>query len=428
MPPHSLRQEREGTVKEKKFSYHYVIVIACFIMMAATVGITVNTFTIISPAMIADLGITATQVQLISLVSTFGNMGAGLFVGRIMAKFGMRKTMTVGTILMCSGFALRGASSTMLTLCASNLLCGLGMAEISTIPSGVLVNNWFSMEKKGTMSGIAFAGSVFGGIVFVQVANLLMKTYDWRVTHYVLAAICAVLMLPISMFVVRARPEDQGLCPLGSENAVGGGSCPVVTGISGKKFFKTGSFWLLAVTVFVIGFTNMGIQRNFAICLQNEHGHSEDFAAMVYSAVMFIQIFGKLILGRVYDKKGVKVGTIYNTVLAIATVAFAVVSSNPIMAVCFGVIFGLLGSMTTVTPPYLTALIVGRKQYAGIFGVVNVFFNIGVAVGPVVAARIFDATGSFNSAWIAFAVLSVIITFTTVMSTRHAAEYRSMTD
>lgn len=428
MPPHSLRQEREGTVKEKKFSYHYVIVIACFIMMAATVGITVNTFTIISPAMIADLGITATQVQLISLVSTFGNMGAGLFVGRIMAKFGMRKTMTVGTILMCSGFALRGASSTMLTLCASNLLCGLGMAEISTIPSGVLVNNWFSMEKKGTMSGIAFAGSVFGGIVFVQVANLLMKTYDWRVTHYVLAAICAVLMLPISMFVVRARPEDKGLCPLGSKNAVGGGSCPVVTGISGKKFFKTGSFWLLAVTVFVIGFTNMGIQRNFAICLQNEHGHSEDFAAMVYSAVMFIQIFGKLILGRVYDKKGVKVGTIYNTVLAIATVAFAVVSSNPIMAVCFGVIFGLLGSMTTVTPPYLTALIVGRKYYAGIFGVVNVFFNVGVAVGPVVAARIFDATGSFNSAWIAFAVLSVIITFTTVMSTRHAAEYRSMTD
>lgn len=103
-------------------------------------------------------------------------------------------------------------------------------------------------------------------------------------------------------------------------------------------------------------------------------------------------------------------------------------SSDPIMVVCFGVIFGLLGSMTTVTPPYLTALIVGRKYYAGIFGVVNVFFNVGVAVGPVVAARIFDATGSFSSAWIAFAVLSVIITFNTVMSTRHAAEYRSMTD
>lgn len=396
-------------------------------MMAATVGITVNTFTIISPAMIADLGIKATQVQLISLVSTFANMFAGLFVGKLMAKFGMKMTMTVGTILMCGGFALRGMSSTMLTLCASNFVCGLGMAEISTIPSGVLVNNWFSMEKKGTMSGIAFAGSVVGGIVFVQVANALMQAYDWRVTHYVLAAVCAVMMLPISLFVVRARPEMMGLRPLGSENSAAAAAA-AVTGISAKKFRKTASFWLLAFTVFVIGFTNMGIQRNFAICLQNEHGHSEDFAAMVYSAVMFIQIFGKLILGAVYDKKGVKIGTIYNTVLVIATVAFALASNNAPMAVGFGVVFGLLGSMTTVTPPYLTALIVGRRNYAGIFGLVNVFFNVGVAVGAVVAARVFDATGSFNGAWIAFAVLMVIAAFTTVLSTKHAKEYRSMTD
>ena len=396
-------------------------------MMAATVGITVNTFTIISPAMIADLGITATQVQLISLVSTFANMFAGLFVGKLMAKFGMKMTMTVGTILMCGGFALRGMSSTMLTLCASNFVCGLGMAEISTIPSGVLVNNWFSMEKKGTMSGIAFAGSVVGGIVFVQVANVLMQAYDWRVTHYVLAAVCAVMMLPISLFVVRARPEMIGLRPLGSENSAAAAAA-AVTGISAKKFRKTASFWLLAFTVFVIGFTNMGIQRNFAICLQNEHSHSEDFAAMVYSAVMFIQIFGKLILGAVYDKKGVKIGTIYNTVLVIATVAFALASNNAPMAVGFGVVFGFLGSMTIVTPPYLTALIVGRRNYAGIFGLVNVFFNVGVAVGAVVAARVFDATGSFNGAWIDFAVLMVIAAFTTVLSTKHAKEYRSMTD
>ena len=108
--------------------------------------------------------------------------------------------------------------------------------------------------------------------------------------------------------------------------------------------------------------------------------------------------------------------------------AFALASNNAPMAVGFGVVFGLLGSMTTVTPPYLTALIVGRRNYAGIFGLVNVFFNVGVAVGAVVAARVFDATGSFNGAWIAFAVLMVIAAFTTVLSTKHAKEYRSMTD
>ena len=414
-------------MKEKRFTYHWVIVIACFLMMAATVGITVNTFTIISPAMIEDLGITATQAQLISLVSTLANMVAGLFVGKLMARFGMRKTMTVGTILMCGGFALRGAASTMLTLCASNFVCGLGMAEISTIPSGVLVNNWFSMEKKGTMSGIAFTGSVVGGILFVQVATALMKVYDWRVTHYVLAAVCAVLMLPISMFVVRARPEEKGLCPLGSENAAGG-ACPVVTGISAKRFFRTGTFWLLAFTVFVVGFTNMGIQRNFAICLQNEHGHSEDFASMVYSLVMLVQILGKLILGRIYDKKGIKAGTVYNTVLVIATTAFAVASGNAVMAVCFGVIFGLLGSMTTVTPPYLTMLVVGRRNYSVIYGLLSLFYGVGVAVGPVVAAKVFDGSGSYAPAWIAFMVLALVMAVATVAGVRRSAEYSAAAD
>ena len=56
------------------------------------------------------------------------------------------------------------------------------------------------------------------------------------------------------------------------------------------------------------------------------------------------------------------------------------------------------------------------------------FFNIGVAVGAVVAARVFDVTGSFNGAWIALAVLMVIAAFTTVLSARRAREYRSMTE
>jgi hypothetical protein len=43
--------------KEKKFTYHWVIVIAVFLMMAATVGIVVNCFSVLAPAMIKDLGI-----------------------------------------------------------------------------------------------------------------------------------------------------------------------------------------------------------------------------------------------------------------------------------------------------------------------------------------------------------------------------------
>ncbi|HIS43824.1 MAG TPA: MFS transporter [Candidatus Scatomorpha merdigallinarum] len=416
-------------MKERKFSYHWVIVICCFIMLAASTGGTTNSSTVISPAMIEALGYSSAQVQTINMVATFGTMICGMFIGKTMSKYGIRRVMTIFAIMMTGGFALRGACTEMWQFCISSAIYGLGMGGTATVPAGILVNNWFSIETKGTMSGIAFTGSVVGGMIFTQVARALIATYDWRMTHYIIAAICAALLLPISLFVVKERPQDVGLRPYGSESAAPATAAPTVdTGISAKKFYKTGSFWLLSIAAFLIGFINMGIQRNFAICLQQEHGHSAAFAANVFSAVMAIQIVGKLLLGRIYDKKGVKFGTIYNMLLVIFTVILAVMSDNSAMAWGFGLVFGMLGSMTTVTPPYLTALIVGRRNYSQIFGIVNVFANIGVATGSVAAASVFDATGSYTGAWIGFAVLGVVCAIATVLATRHAAEYRTMMD
>lgn len=414
-------------MKEKRFTYHYVIIIACFIMMAATVGITVNTFTIISPAMIEDLGITATQAQLISLVSTLANMVAGLFVGKLMARFGMRKTMTVGTILMCGGFALRGAASTMLTLCASNFVCGLGMAEISTIPSGVLVNNWFSMEKKGTATGIAFTGSVAGGMVLVQVTQAVVDSAGWRMGYTVLGVIAAVILIPTSIFLVRETPQEKGLLPLGVKSGDKAASAPL-TGISAGKFLKTGSFWLLAASMFIIGFINMGMQNNFSIYMQDELGHSEGFSTNVFTLVMGIQIVGKVVLGAVYDKKGVKFGTAYCTVLFLLAAGCSLKAGGTGLAIAFGAFFGLVCSMTTVTPPYLTMLVVGRRNYSVIYGLLSLFYGVGVAVGPVVAAKVFDGSGSYAPAWIAFMVLALVMAVATVAGVRRSAEYSAAAD
>lgn len=413
-------------MKEKRFTYHWVIVIACFLMMAASIGIVINCFNVFTVELRAEYGWDAGDVQLIGTIVSLAALIGGAVVGKVMARATMRVAMPIYAVATAAGFFLYRFCHSLPAFYLVSLLVGLGMSGVSLIPCGALINNWFS-EKKGTATGIAFTGSVAGGMVLVQVTQAVVDSAGWRMGYTVLGVIAAVILIPTSIFLVRETPQEKGLLPLGVKSGDKAASAPL-TGISAGKFLKTGSFWLLAFTVFVVGFTNMGIQRNFAICLQNEHGHSEDFASMVYSLVMLVQILGKLILGRIYDKKGIKAGTVYNAVLVIATTAFAVASGNAVMAVCFGVIFGLLGSMTTVTPPYLTALIVGRKSYAGIFGVVNMFFNIGVAVGAVVAARVFDVTGSFNGAWIAFAVLMVIAAFTTVLSTRRAREYRSMTE
>lgn len=201
-----------------------------------------------------------------------------------------------------------------------------------------------------------------------------------------------------------------------------------LTGISAGKFLKTGSFWLLAASMFIIGFINMGMQNNFSIYMQDELGHSEGFSTNVFTLVMGIQIVGKVVLGAVYDKKGVKFGTAYCTVLFLLAAGCSLKAGGTGLAIAFGAFFGLVCSMTTVTPPYLTMLVVGRRNYSVIYGLLSLFYGVGVAVGPVVAAKVFDGSGSYAPAWIAFMVLALVMAVATVAGVRRSAEYSAAAD
>ncbi len=411
--------------KEKKLTYHWVIVLACFLLMAASIGVVVNCFNLFTVELIDEFGYNAGEVQLIGTIATLAALVGGAVVGKVMAKFRMRVAMPVYAVITAGGFFLYSMCESLTSFYVLSLVVGFGMSGVSLIPCGALINNWFT-EQKGLATGIAFTGSVAGGLILVQVTKFVIASSGWRTAYMVLGIIAAVILIPTSIFLVRESPKEKGLLPMGAKP--GAGNEEVLTGISTGKYLKTGSFWLLAVTMFIIGFINMGMQNNFSIYMTGEIGQSADFAANVFTVVMGIQIFGKIILGAVYDKKGVKFGAIYCTILFILAVVTFMRSGSTAMAILFGALFGLVCSMTTVTPPYLTALVVGRKYYSSIYGLLSLFYGVGVAIGPVVAAKVFDATGSYNPAWIAYAVLSVLLVLTTVLSVKKGEGFSQMND
>lgn len=414
-------------MQEKKFTYHWAIVIAVFLMFAASVGILVNCFSVFGPAIMKDTGFTASQVQLINLVCTFANLIGGALIGKIMAKFGMRLTLPVYTILMCAGLAMRSTSATMLSFCLWAFIAGIGLSGVSMIPGSMLINNWFT-EKKGTATGIAFTGSVAGGLIFVQISKNFIESVGWRTANIYISIIAAAILLPTVLFVVKEKPADKGLLPLGADAAELASAKAKVTGIALKPFLKTSAFWILAIASFSIGFCNLGMQNNLTICLESELGHSASFAANVFTIVMGVQIVGKILLGAIYDRKGVKFGTFYNLILYLLVVDSALMAGSVPMAIAYGALFGLLSSMTTVTPPYITALIVGRKHYSTIYGILSLFFGLGCAFGPLMAGAIFDATGSYSIAWFVFAGISVLLAVTTLLSVKKGAGYSEIND
>ena len=400
------------------------MVAAVFVMFMFTIGTVINTFSIFGPAIMEEMGLTATETQMMNLFTVAANMTGSVLLGNILKKTGVRRALPVYILIMTAGLVFRGISPGYLALCLSSFVIGAGFSGCSNVVGSVLLNNWFS-EKKGLAMGIAFTGSVVGGLVLVQLGKILIASFGWRFANLFLAGLAFVLLMPIALFVVRDRPSDIGLLPYGESITERAGQ-KNLTGISRGRYIKTLSFALMGLALFLTGFTDMGVQNNVTICLVSEHGHSQETAANVFSVIMFSQIFGKIILGWIYDKRGIFFGTVYNLVLFIGSMIMAFFAGGVWQAVLFGVLFGVFGSVVTVAPPILISKAAGQKDYAAIYGTLNPFIGIGVALGPISAAFVYDRFGSYDPAWWILMGLAVIMSLVTILAVTKAKGYAGM--
>lgn len=415
-------------MKAKRFTYHWAIVIACFILMASSVGITQNCFNLFSIEIMNELKFTASQVQVMNTIATLMTMVSALVVGTVFNKFSMRLAMPVYAICLTGGFFLYSTVNSLAQLYILSAFVGFGRGGVAVVPCGLLMNNWFK-EKRGFATGIALAGSTAGGFVFVRIANAIIASMDWRRAYMVLGVMAAVLIIPTVIFVIREKPEDKGLRPYGATDEDTASAVKAeFTGISRKKFLKTSAFWMLGITFFLISAINMGLQNNVSIYLTMQKGQTRELAADVASILLLSQVVGKILLGSIYDKKGVKFGSAYGCVVFLLSIVTIMLAGNKAFAIIFGVIVGLALSMTTCTPPLLTSLAVGRREYSSIYGLLNAFATAGVALGPVIAGFIYDHTESYDLAWIIFAVVAVVILVLTILAMNKSKGYSSMTE
>lgn len=424
----------------QKTTYHWLIVGACFLLMAVSIGILVNVFSPLAPRLVEYFGANESAVQLVFMIAVLANLIGGAIAGRLMAKISMQKLMPIYAVIMSIGvlgwsqFWTQTPSLGIMYL--FSILAGIGASGISIVPCGILINNWFQ-ERKGVATGIAFTGSVAGGLLFVELTKYLLvgdfiTAAGWQQVYLVLGIIAAAVSIFTTIFVVRGTPWDKGLLPYGARQEsvnTAAGTAPEAAGIKLGKFIKTGSFWLLAVSGFIIGFSNLGVQNNISVYLEGA-GFNANVAATAFQIGLLVQIFAKFVLGWIYDKKGILVGQLYCLTAFLGCIVLFIIaggSSSVLLPYAFGAVFGLVSSMTTVTPPYLTARIVGTRDYATIFGIISLFYGLGVALGPIVVSALSAPLG-WTPVWIGLAVLMAAMTATSVFSYLKGIGFDSKTD
>jgi len=348
---------------------------------------------------------------------TAGIMGP--LVGVWINRYGARRVMTVGALVMAGGFGLMSMIQSLWQLYALSVIGAVGISCAAWIPNQTLTSNWFT-RKRGMAMGITLAGIGFGGLAMPPLAGFLIAEFGWRVAYAVLGSLVLVIVVSVTLAVVRSQPADLGLLPdgepLGPEEQPGdpidaAGEVAEVPGLSLSEAVKTGAFWLLSLGHVLWTFGSMSLIVHIPAFLTDQ-GFESQVAAGFLALAIGISVAGRLTFGVLADrfaKRRIMSSAMILQVLAVFCL-FRVDSSGalPVFAIFFGM--GLGGAAVLV--PLLIGECFGLRAFGTILGLVMISATLGAASGPVVTGRIFDVTGSYTLAFmlhiVSFAMAAVV--------------------
>ena len=192
-------------------------------VVAASVGIAVYIaavvfygFTAFFQPMADDLGWSYTEI---SLGASLRGLESGLMapvVGMLIDRWGPRRVIFMGAILLSLGMFLLSRSTTLLSFYTAFAFIALGTSGCSMTALVTTVANWFK-RNIGLASGIATCGFGLSGIM-VPVIVKLIDAYEWRSAMAILALGALLIVAPLSL-LFRHKPEQYGYLPDGDSPA-----------------------------------------------------------------------------------------------------------------------------------------------------------------------------------------------------------------
>ena len=276
-----------------------------------------------------------------------------------------------------------------------SLLLAIGTSAVYVVIMST-VSRWFE-KKRGLALGMASIGAGMGPLVVAPFATYLISAFDWRGSFTVLGVIALVLVTPLSL-LLRRNPQEVGLLPDGAGFSASETVSPKLmvseAYLTPRQAVRTRSFWLMLSSFLIYSAYLLTILTHLVPHI-TDLGFSAAEAAAVLSIAGGSTIVGRVFLGMISDRMGKKKAVILGAALHIIALLFLLWARDLWMFYIFAVIFGFgWGGMGPATAALIGDTF-GLGRLGAILGLLDVGFNIGAAIGPVVAGLIYDLRQSY---------------------------------
>jgi MFS family permease len=403
--------EQAAIGKKRNIFYGYIVVAAALLITTISHGAQ-YTFGIFFKPLLEQFGWTkaATSAAFSLYLVLYGLLG--IFVGRLNDRFGPRLVVTICAFFLGLGYILMSRVSAIWHLYLFyGVLIGVGMSGI-WVPLISTMPRWFIL-RRGLMTGIVTSGSGIGTILLSLVAGSLITKYQWRLS-YIMVGVGVLVILVLAAQFLRRDPKQMGLLPYNGDAIKAESPGYIGEGVCFRKAVKTSQFWMLCAIFFCFGFDLYTVMVHI-VAHAIELGIPALNAASIIAIVGGVNAASRIGTGNAGDRIGnIRCLTI-SFVLMTAALFLLTVASDMWQLSLFGVFFGLgYGGLAAMMSP-VPAELFGLKSIGTIVGAVMCSFTLGGAIGPVLAGRISDITGSYHLAFLACAVVSVMGTILCVL-------------
>jgi MFS family permease len=266
---------------------------------------------------------------------------------------------------------------------------GLVTTGTSAVVYSRAVASWFD-RRRGTALAVVISSGALGAILHPPAAETLIRLAGWRTACLVLGVTVLAIGVPTVIRFVRERGRTTSR---DSHDAPG---MPL------RDAVRSRIFWALIVVVFGSTLAMNGALVHLSALL-TDRGIAAERAAIVLSAMGAASLAGRLLTGWLIDR--FLATHVSFTLLAIASAGtFLLAGANSFTAAVLAVSligFGTGGEFDIT--PYLLSRYFGLRALSTLYGLNWTAWGVAGAIGPILMARGFDTSGSYDSVLVIFA-------------------------
>jgi OFA family oxalate/formate antiporter-like MFS transporter len=317
--------------------------------------------------------------------------------GRMQDKIGPRIVATLGGILTGLGFVIASASTSLvLFVIGFGILsgAGIGFGYASATPPAV---KWFPSQRTGLIAGIVVAGFGLASVYAAPLARYLIGLYGVQTAMRIFGVGFLVVVVVLSQIL---RNPPQGYKPIAVAQAKGGQNPGIHSGrdYHWLDMMRTPQFYLLWFMFACGSGAGLMIIGKLAKIVELQSGSKAGFILVALLAIG--NAGGRVIAGVLSDKIG-RTTTMLIVFCAQAVLMFTLRLQTYLgLLVVYSMLIGFNYGACLSLFPSTTKDYFGIKNFGLNYGLVFTAWGVGGLVLPILSGRIFDATGSFNPAYL----------------------------